>query len=179
MLQAKIKLDDLDMYKELLKQKASVEVGYFKDKVYEAIDKPFYANVAKPNSKTSNNPMGKPRYFGKQKAMTAEQVAIFNEFGGGHTPPRPFMRTTFTRYVKNWVRYVQDDLPVSMNVKETFKDLGKMIKGHISDTVKLWKYPRNSPRTIAIKGFDNPLVDSGNMSDDFIQVKLNGVDIGV
>lgn len=174
MIDIKIKLDDLDMYKELMKQSAEVKVGYFDDKVYEGVDEPFYANVAKPNSKTVKNPMGTPRKFGKSKTKTAREVATFNEYGGGHTPPRPFIRYTQQKYTKNWVGFVQDDLPVSMDAKETFTYLGKMIKGHLSDTVKGWTSPPNAPSTIKKKGFDNPLVDSGNMSDDFIEVRVNG-----
>ena len=174
MLNMSIKLDDLEMYKKLCKQSAEVEVGYFDDKVYEEVDKPFYSNVAMPNSVDPKHPYGQPRRFGKRKAVTARQVAEFNEFGGGHTPPRPFMRYTFDKFHKSWVRYVQDDLPVTMNAKETFGTLGSMIKGHISDTVKAWSTPPNAPSTVMAKGFNNPLVDSGNMSEDFIEIKLDG-----
>lgn len=176
MFNVKIKIDDLEMYKELCKQKAVVEVGYFDDKVYDAVDEPFYSNVAMPNSVDPKHPYGVPRRYGKRKAVTARQVAIWNEYGGGHTPPRPFMRYTFEHFKKNWVKYVQDDLPVTMDVKDTFASLGTMIKGHISDTVKAWSEPPNAPSTIMAKGFNNPLVDSGNMSNDFIQIKLDGVD---
>lgn len=174
MLTMNIKIDDLDMYKELCKQKASVEVGYFDDKVYEAVDEPFYSNVAMPNSVDPKHPYGVPRRFGRRKAVTARQVAEFNEYGGGHTPPRPFMRYTFDKFHKKWVRYVQDDLPITMDAKDTFGSLGTLIRGHISDTVKAWAEPPNAPATVMAKGFNNPLVDSGNMSEDFIEIKLNG-----
>ena len=100
---------------------------------------------------------------------------MFNEYGGGHTPPRPFMRYTFNKYHRNWVRYVQDDLPVTMDAKDTFGSLGTLIRGHISDTVIGWSEPPNRPSTVMAKGFNNPLVDSGNMSNDFIEVRLDGV----
>lgn len=168
MLSAKIKIDDKDMFKELKKMKSAVlEVGYFNEKKYEAIDKPFYSNVAKPN--------GKPRKFTRQAEKTAAEVAIANEFGGGKRPPRAFMRNCWGKNYAKWIRFVQDVLPQNMDIVKTFWKLGDKIKGDLSETILNWKYPPNAPSTIKRKGFNKPLVDSGNMSSDFIDIKVNGI----
>ena len=175
MIRAKIKIDDKDILKEYINQKAELFVGYTNNKGYDAIEEPFFANVAKPNSKTFKNPMGTPRRYGRRKAISASDVAAFNEFGGGHTPPRPFLRTCFEKNVRKWNNFVRDRLVRYPEVETTFWKLGEKIKGDLSETVIGWTTPPNAPSTIKAKGFNNPLVDSGNMSLDFIEIQVNGV----
>lgn len=176
MIKMKVKIDDKEILKEYLKKNASLFVGYTQNKRYEAIDEPFYGNVAKPNTKGKwGEKVGTPRLFKKRPEMTAAQVAAANELGGGHRPPRPFMRTCFQKNLRKWLRYFDKNWLQTPDVSQTMWKLGDRIRGDLSETVIAWTTPPNSPRTIKEKGFNNPLVDSGNMSGDFIEIQVNGM----
>lgn len=179
MITAKVKIDDKDILKDYINQKASLFVGYTDNKKYEAIDEPFYSAVAKPNTIDPKHPMGKPRRFGRQKERSAAEVAAFNEYGGGHTPPRPFIRTCVQDYSRKWLRYFDKTWLQFPDIRQTFWKLGDIIRGDLSKTVKDWTTPPNAPSTVMAKGFNNPLVDSGNMGGDFIEVIVEGSGEGV
>lgn len=164
MLSFKIKFDDKNLYKIATKSKASLDVGFWGD-MYEAIDKPFYSAVAKPNTKTFRNPYGKPRRFGARPAVSVASVAAKNEYGGGHTPPRPFMRDAVRKNWRKWRNFVQDRLPVILDGKKTLLELGDIMSDDIRQSIIDFSNPPNAPSTIAIKGFNDPLVDSGQMAE--------------
>lgn len=175
MINVKVKIDDKDIFKEYMKQNASLFVGYTQNKKYDAIDEPFYANVAKPNTKGDwGEKVGKPRLFGKRPAITAVEVALANEFGGKNRPPRPFVRYCIRKNMRKWLRYFDKTWLQYPDIAQTMWKLGNKIRGDLSATVWAWSTPPNSPRTIKKKGFNNPLVDSGNMAGDFIEIEVNG-----
>ena len=168
MLKFKIKFDDKEMFDEIVKQRATLKVGFFPDQMYEAIEEPFYANVAKPGTRGSfNEKIGKPRRFSARPAIPVAQVAVFNEYGdpARHVPARPFMHGTVNRNVKKWRNFVQDVLPQTMNAKETMERLGQRVVQDMKDTINDWTEPPNAPSTIAQKGFNNPLIDTRTMVD--------------
>lgn len=164
MLNLKIKFDDKNLYKLATKSKATLEVGFWGD-MYEAIDRPFYTNYAKPNTKTFKNPYGKPRRISSRKAVSVAEVAAHNEYGGGHTPPRPFMRDTIRKNWRKWQKFVQDRLPVILDGKKVMTELGDIMSDDISQMILRYTTPPNAPSTIKMKGFNDPLVDSGQMAD--------------
>lgn len=179
MITAKIKIDDKDILKEYVKQKAELIVGYTDNKIYDEITEPFYSYVAKPNTVDPKHPMGKPRRFGKREAVSAAYVAAVNEYGGGHVPARPFIRYCAQKNFKKWMRYFDKHWLQTPDIRQTLWALGDRVKGDLSETVKGWSEPPNAPSTVMEKGFNNPLVDSGNMSLDFIEIKVNGDGKGV
>ena len=174
-----IKLDDEDILREYMNQEAELFVGYTSNKKYEAIDRPFYSAVAKPNTVDPRHPYGVPRRFGRQKERTAAEVAAFNEYGGGYTPPRPFIRTCIQKNSRKWFNYFDKTWLQFPDIRQTLWKLGDKIKGDLSETVKEWSTPPNAPSTVMRKGFNNPLVDSGNMSSDFIEILVEGSGKGV
>ena len=164
MLNVKVKFDDKKLLNMIKHPKATLEVGFWKD-MYEGNDKPFYSNVAKPNSITANNPYGTPRYYGVRKPISVAAVATFNEFGGGHTPPRPFMRDTVRKNWRKWQKFVQDRMPILLDCRKALLELGDIAKDDMRTEILIYNYPPNRPSTIRIKGFNNPLVDSGQMAE--------------
>lgn len=158
MINFKIKIDDKDIYKALKKQKATLEVGFWED-MYEGIEKGFYSSYGLGGKTT-----GKPRRYSPRKPISVAEVAAANEFGGGNRPPRPFMKTTVKLRKKKWRKIVQDLLPQYMDdVKGLFEKLGEYCVEDLSDMIRIWTRPPNRPSTIAQKGFNDPLVDSGKM----------------
>lgn len=164
MLTFMINFDDKKLFDIVAKQKATLSVGFWDD-MYEGVDKPFYSKVAKPNSKTANNPMGKPRRYGVREPISVASVAAHNEYGGGFTPPRPFMRDTINKNWRKWRRFVQDRLPVTLDAKKTMIELGDMVSDDVRTMILTYTTPPNAPSTVRIKGFNKPLVDSGQMSE--------------
>lgn len=156
MLKMNVKFDDKKMYDFVRKQKARLKVGFWGD-MYEANDKPYYALNAK----------GKPRRFGVREAIPVANVAIANEYGVPEkgVPPRPFMRRTKDRKFRKWHRFVQDRLPITLDAKKTALDLGDVMADDIRQSIIDYDYPPNRPSTIKIKGFNDPLVDSGQMAE--------------
>lgn len=174
MIKASIKIDDKDILSEYINQESELSVGYSSRKKYDAVDKPFFSNKAIPNSIDPAHPYGVPRKYGVRKEISAAEVATFNEFGGGHTPPRPFMRECFRKHHQKWIRFFDKTFLQHPDISTTMWKLGDIIKGDLSETVKDWSQPPNAPSTIMAKGFNNPLVDSGNMSNDFIEIEVDG-----
>ena len=136
-----------------------MEVGWFSDKIYPANKEVFYGFTT-------------GRRYGKKEAVYAASVAAANEYGGGNRPPRPFMRDVVRKHQKDWRDKLYVMLNDNPNLKRAFKHLGADIVEEIHDTIAKWTNPPNSPTTIKIKGFNNPLVDSGRMMDDFLDMRI-------
>ena len=106
-------------------------------------------------------------------------VAFWNEVGSGagvpeglesvaesgpSRPPRPFFKQTIAANSPHWGKDLAEQ------VKSTGGDgnvaLGRMgveIVGEIQESIINFSDPPNAPSTIARKGFDDPLIDTGTM----------------
>lgn len=94
-------------------------------------------------------------------------VAAIHEHGAGPIPARPFMRPAVAENGANWMDLMAQGAkaavngtmsPVAVLEAVTLKaagDVGKAIRAVTSPPLK--------PMTIARKGFDKPLVDTGQM----------------
>lgn len=86
-----------------------------------------------------------------------------------HIPPRPFLRYTFDHYLDNWTELAADlafkVFIREMSYQDTFSILGDAIVKDIKRTIKEFSEPKNAPLTIANKGFDDPLIEKGELRD--------------
>lgn len=86
-----------------------------------------------------------------------------------HIPPRPFLRYTFDHYLDNWTELAADlafkVFIREINYQDTFPILGGAIVKDIKRTIKEFSEPKNAPLTIANKGFDDPLIEKGELRD--------------
>lgn len=86
-----------------------------------------------------------------------------------HIPPRPFLRYTFDHYLDNWTELAADlafkVFVGEINYQDTFPILGDAIVKDIKRTIKEFSEPKNAPLTIANKGFDDPLIEKGELRD--------------
>ncbi len=105
-----------------------------------------------------------PSKAGKGAALPVAQVAFWNEFGTVRAPARPFFRTTIQKQSPTW----GDRLGKA--VKATHYDgqkalalLGQSMRDDVENAIAAWASPPNAPATIARKGFDKPLIDTGTM----------------
>jgi hypothetical protein len=116
----------------------------------------------------------------------ASEESIFkglvNDLGVPHKriPARPWFSETmrknsqkYERWLvakmkKNWRLIAETGKGINKNGNELREELGEIIKADLKDAVdnSLKYFRRNAPRTIKKKGFDWPLVETGDMYDD-------------
>ena len=92
-------------------------------------------------------------------------VAAINEYGKPPSqPPRPFFRNMIAEKSKEWPDDVQKLLKSHDYAADaTLADMGELIKGELADSIVQFTSPPLKPSTVAAKGFDKPLVDTGTM----------------
>lgn len=90
-------------------------------------------------------------------------VAFWNEYGAGKTPPRPFFRHTVSDQKKNWVLSVQNLMKMHDDPKKVMGLIGEHMRGQIVQSINTWTDPKNSDYTVRMKGFNKPLVWSGQL----------------
>lgn len=96
------------------------------------------------------------------------EVAYENEYGTDSIPPRPFFRTTIAEKQKDWADSVAEGLQYYKgDIRAALEATGERMADDLQESVLNWKEPPNAPYTIAKKGFNKPLVDTGQMSKSF------------
>ena len=88
-------------------------------------------------------------------------VAFWNEYGTRTSPVRAFFRTTVSEQKKNWVLSVQNLMKIHNDPKQVMGLIGVHMQEQIVQSINTWSDPPNSAYTIAKKGFDKPLVETG------------------
>lgn len=95
---------------------------------------------------------------------TVAEVAAKNEFGAVGVPMRPFFRTMVKSKKASWSTNVANVLAVNnYDIDKTWQLVGEKITGQLRDSIRDWTTPPNSPQTIERKGFNKPLIDTGQM----------------
>jgi hypothetical protein len=103
-------------------------------------------------------------------------VATLNEYGvpSRNQPPRPFFRSLINSKEKEWGPAIAKLLKsTNYDVDQTLMLTGEAIKGQLQTSIRNFVGAPLSPRTIARKGHDKQLIDTGHMlsSVDF-EVKI-------
>ena len=88
-------------------------------------------------------------------------VAFWSEYGTKRSPVRAFFRTTVSEQKKNWVLSVQNLMKIHNDPKQVMGLIGVHMQEQIVQSINTWSDPPNSAYTIAKKGFDKPLVETG------------------
>lgn len=117
-------------------------------------------------------------YGPENQNLPIAMVAMWNEeghinggmFAGTSTPSRPFIRSFFMslRKSSSFNSFVANELKLYLEGTMTSGGLalklGKFVQEGLRETIIKWEVPPNAPSTIALKGFDKPLVESGLMA---------------
>lgn len=101
-------------------------------------------------------------------------IAAIQDFGapGAGIPPRPFFRNMIAEKSPEWPKAIADLLVQNgYDLAKTFEQVGQGIAGQLRQSIVDTNDPPLAPSTIARKGFDKPLVDTGHM--------LNSIDYEV
>lgn len=97
------------------------------------------------------------------------KIATINEFGtdDGRIPARPFVSTSADEQKQKIKQlkemYYKRILDGKETVKSSLDKMGLWMVGKIKRKITTLNNPPNAPATIAKKGVDNPLIDSGQM----------------
>lgn len=92
------------------------------------------------------------------------QVAYYNEFGTENAPPRPFFRQMIAAKQSGWgVSFGNVARNQNYDFARVLPLMGEGIKDQLTKSIVDFSSPANAARTIAIKGFDKPLIDTGQM----------------
>lgn len=106
-------------------------------------------------------------------------IAMLNEYGymtsgkyKGYHPPRPFFRAFLKQYVNSTVLVGRNIVPLVNQVAlgkitwaEMHRRLGKQMVEWVKQQILNTNSPPNSPLTISLKGFNDPLINTGRMYD--------------
>ena len=92
-------------------------------------------------------------------------VAATNEFGNPahNQPPRPFFRNAIAEHEEESKEQTSLLIERGDDIGEIFLILGTTIVNDIKESIRAFESPPLSPITIARKGFDKPLIDTGDM----------------
>ena len=93
-------------------------------------------------------------------------VAAINEYGAPSRgqPPRPFFRRMIAAKRAEWPKAIANLLKANNgDVHRTLSQTGEAIAGQLKQSIVDLTDPPLAPSTIARKGFDKPLIDTGHM----------------
>ena len=95
-------------------------------------------------------------------------VATIHEFGTAHIPARPFMRPAVQDNGPEWMKLFEQGATAIIQGTYTAREVLEMVTlraaGDIAKKIQAVTAPPLSPITIARKGHDKPLIDTGQMS---------------
>ena len=111
----------------------------------------------------------------KNVGESVARIARIQEFGATITrensviiiPARPFMRGAWTKFssIKQEVQFKIASKIVAgeLTAEQGLAQIGMSIEGCIVKSIKNGGWVKNADATIAAKGFDKPLIDTGHM----------------
>lgn len=92
-------------------------------------------------------------------------VAFWNEYGTETIPARPAMRTALKKTAPMLAKIGNEQAKQMLHGKLRFdhaaRRLAKLLAGAMQESIEKWKRPPNAESTIARKGFDDPLIETG------------------
>lgn len=106
-------------------------------------------------------------------------VALWNELGTVNAPPRPFIRQTVDNNeakLQSQMKSAANKLAKGATADKVLNELGVYAKGLLQKEIKNGDFVANAPSTIAKKGSDRPLIDTGllRQSANYVIKKKGG-----
>lgn len=93
-------------------------------------------------------------------------IAAIMEFGAPrrNIPPRPYFRTMIRQKSGQWPKAIGALLVANnYDAHRTMEMTGAAVKGQLQASIQALTAPPLRPATIARKGFDKPLIETGHM----------------
>lgn len=96
--------------------------------------------------------------------VSVAQVAYWNEYGTATIPARPFFRNTIAEKQDEWADNAASRLQqADGDVGKALALIGEDVKDDIVETIQNFREPENAPSTVKKKGFNKPLIDTGDL----------------
>lgn len=98
--------------------------------------------------------------------ISLAEIAAYNELGSSSIPARPFMRQSFENHgdeLQAACDQVNVNLSNGSTAESALHELGVFVKGLVQSEIVDGGFAPNSAYTIAQKGSDTPLIDTGRM----------------
>lgn len=112
--------------------------------------------------------VGVPKGAGTyEDGLTLATVAAVNNFGSadGLIPPRPVLQPAVEKGAPQYQRLAEVMIPKvlsgQMEMRMLLEQMGQLAEGHVKQEITDLREPPNAASTIAKKGSDNPLIDTG------------------
>ena len=107
------------------------------------------------------------------------QVALWNELGTVNAPARPFIRGTVDNNEEKFQKQMESSVKKLANgttAEKVLNELGVFAKDLLQQEIKNGEFVPNAPSTIARKGSEKPLIDSGllRQSANYVIKKKGG-----
>lgn len=109
-----------------------------------------------------------------ESGMSNDELAAIHEFGteDGRVPERSFLRSTMKAQRRPWLdflaarmkRVVAGKLPALAALEQ----LGLKAAGDVKAAIVAGIDPSNAPSTVAAKGSDTPLIDTGRLKESIM-----------
>ena len=91
-------------------------------------------------------------------------VAFWNEYGTATSPPRPFFRTMIEKESPTWpAKLAAAYKATNGDGEKALALMGEDIDGALKQSINDFDSPGLAPSTVKRKGFDKPLIDTGQM----------------
>lgn len=110
---------------------------------------------------------------------TIAQIASKNQFGGKTSdgrviPARPFVDKGVDSVKQKIVRDIEESMAKGSGDVRALSRAGLIAVGGIRQYMTDLRTPPNAPMTIALKGSDNPLIDTGLLRNSITSVIVKG-----
>lgn len=96
-------------------------------------------------------------------------VATWNEFGTANIPARPALRSAILSVAPQLQKLGRKQAKLmlfrKLRMDKAVRDQAKIMQKEMRDSIESWDRPPNAPSTVAQKGFDDPLIDTGLYKD--------------
>lgn len=98
--------------------------------------------------------------------ISVAQNALWQNFGTKRIPPRPFFTDMIENNSPRWGESMAYLARVhNYDAKKVLTNMGLGIKAQLVRSIVEWSDPPNAESTVAIKGFNKPLIDEGIMQN--------------
>lgn len=160
----------LQTIEKQLGQGAHVIVGFLDSATYpakhvEAVTARFKSGKTKKISVDGKSQQSFDNEYGSSRGgLPVATVAFWSEFGTVRSPARPFFRTMVDSKSPRWGIGLGVALKqTNYNARDALAIMGEGIRGQLRRSIRDWTTPPNSPKTVALKGFNKPLIDTAVM----------------
>jgi hypothetical protein len=134
-------------------------------------------SMAGPTKVLVGVPKGSGSY---QDGLTYATVLAVNNFGSadGLIPPRPALQPAIEKGGPQYQRLAELMIPKvlsgQMEMRMLLEQMGQLAEGHVKQEITDLRTPPNAASTIANKGSDNPLIDTGALRQSIRYVVDDG-----